>query len=124
MTGLVPAIHVLLNAKKKDVDARHKAGHDDGQFGVTPQMLKRSSDNRLNGAQVIVDYLIREKVPYAFGLCGHGNICTSARRRSRRSRPGTRPWQASWPMSITGSAANRPRPSLRAARGRPICRSR
>src|ERR1041384_5155434 len=37
-------------------------------------MLKRSSDNRLNGAQVIVDYLIREKVPYAFGLCGHGNI--------------------------------------------------
>jgi hypothetical protein len=30
--------------------------------------------NRLNGAQVIVDYLIREKVPYAFGLCGHGNI--------------------------------------------------
>src|SRR5690348_17108185 len=32
------------------------------------------STNKLNGAQVIVDYLIREKVPYAFGLCGHGNI--------------------------------------------------
>jgi acetolactate synthase-1/2/3 large subunit len=28
----------------------------------------------LNGGQIIVDYLIREKVPYAFGLCGHGNI--------------------------------------------------
>ena len=28
----------------------------------------------LNGGQVIVDYLIQEKVPYAFGLCGHGNI--------------------------------------------------
>jgi len=27
-----------------------------------------------DGAGVIVDYLIREKVPYAFGLCGHGNI--------------------------------------------------
>src|SRR6476659_9746273 len=37
-------------------------------------MLKRTSDNRLDGGQVIVDYLIREKVPYAFGLCGHGNI--------------------------------------------------
>src|SRR5437868_14988624 len=37
-------------------------------------MLRRSSDNRLNGGQVIVDYLIRDKVPYAFGLCGHGNI--------------------------------------------------
>jgi hypothetical protein len=27
MAGLVPAIHVL-NEKKEDVDARHKAGHD------------------------------------------------------------------------------------------------
>src|ERR1700726_2967635 len=35
-----------------------------------PAMAK----NMLDGAQVIVDYLIREKVPYAFGLCGHGNI--------------------------------------------------
>jgi len=32
------------------------------------------SNQVLNGGQVIVDYLIREKVPYAFGLCGHGNI--------------------------------------------------
>ena len=32
------------------------------------------SRNVLNGGQVIVDYLIREKVPYVFGLCGHGNI--------------------------------------------------
>src|SRR5919201_3696806 len=32
------------------------------------------STNMLNGAQVIVDYLIQEKVPYVFGLCGHGNI--------------------------------------------------
>ena len=32
------------------------------------------SRNTLNGGQVIVDYLIREGVPYAFGLCGHGNI--------------------------------------------------
>jgi acetolactate synthase-1/2/3 large subunit len=30
--------------------------------------------NALNGAQVIVDYLIQEKVPQVFGLCGHGNI--------------------------------------------------
>jgi hypothetical protein len=30
MAGLVPAIHALLwNRMKKDVDARHKAGHDD-----------------------------------------------------------------------------------------------
>src|SRR5262249_7013618 len=30
--------------------------------------------NILNGGQVIVHYLVREKVPYVFGLCGHGNI--------------------------------------------------
>jgi len=28
MAGLVPAIHALLSHGKKDVDARHKAGHD------------------------------------------------------------------------------------------------
>jgi acetolactate synthase-1/2/3 large subunit len=30
--------------------------------------------NVLNGAQVIVDFLIQAKVPTVFGLCGHGNI--------------------------------------------------
>lgn len=26
------------------------------------------------GAEIIVDYLVREGVPYAFGMCGHGDI--------------------------------------------------
>ena len=38
------------------------------------QGWEKSMSNVLNGGQIIVDYLIREKVPYAFGLCGHGNI--------------------------------------------------
>jgi hypothetical protein len=29
MAGLVPAIHVLLYQRKKDVDARDKRGHDE-----------------------------------------------------------------------------------------------
>jgi hypothetical protein len=29
MAGLGPAIHVFATSTKKDVDARHKAGHDD-----------------------------------------------------------------------------------------------
>jgi hypothetical protein len=29
MAGLVPAIHVFSLRTSKDVDARHKAGHDD-----------------------------------------------------------------------------------------------
>jgi acetolactate synthase I/II/III large subunit len=27
-----------------------------------------------NGADIIVDFLVRQKVPYLFGLCGHGNV--------------------------------------------------
>src|ERR1700691_4336671 len=33
MAGLVPAIHVLHFRCAKDVDARHKAGHDDARDG-------------------------------------------------------------------------------------------
>jgi hypothetical protein len=29
MAGLVPAIHVSMSSVEKDVDARHKAGHDE-----------------------------------------------------------------------------------------------
>jgi len=29
MAGLDPAIHVFLQDRKEDVDARHKAGHDE-----------------------------------------------------------------------------------------------
>jgi hypothetical protein len=32
MAGLVPAIHVFEAASKKDVDARHKAGHDESEL--------------------------------------------------------------------------------------------
>jgi hypothetical protein len=35
MAGLVPAIHVLEASKKQDVDARHKAGHDESVEPMT-----------------------------------------------------------------------------------------
>jgi acetolactate synthase-1/2/3 large subunit len=41
--------------------------HEKGAHGM-------NDSNLLNGGQVIIDYLIQEKVPYMFGLCGHGNI--------------------------------------------------
>src|SRR5580698_6317709 len=50
------------------MDPRDKPGDDDKESGMA------RGNQMLNGGQVIVDYLIREKVPYAFGLCGHGNI--------------------------------------------------
>ena len=26
------------------------------------------------GAELIAEFLIREKIPYVFGICGHGNV--------------------------------------------------
>jgi len=34
-------------------------------------MMKQAG---LSGAEVITEHLAREKVPYAVGLCGHGDI--------------------------------------------------
>jgi hypothetical protein len=34
LSRLVPAIHVSGATRKKDVDARHKAGHDESWVGV------------------------------------------------------------------------------------------
>ena len=36
--------------------------------------MDRSERALMNGADIIVDFLIRQKVPYLFGLCGHGNV--------------------------------------------------
>jgi len=35
--------------------------------------MSASTRVSMNGADIIVDFLIRQKVPYLFGLCGHGN---------------------------------------------------
>jgi acetolactate synthase-1/2/3 large subunit len=28
----------------------------------------------MKGGELIVEYLVRQKVPYVFGICGHGNV--------------------------------------------------
>ncbi len=33
-----------------------------------------SNKATMNGADIIVDFLVKQKVPYLFGLCGHGNV--------------------------------------------------
>ena len=32
------------------------------------------SMSRMKGAEVITEYLIKQKIPYVFGICGHGNV--------------------------------------------------
>src|SRR5215212_7827854 len=34
----------------------------------------QSTSRSYKGAEVMVEYLIKEKVPYLFGVCGHGNV--------------------------------------------------
>ena len=29
---------------------------------------------RMKGGELIAEYLIKQKVPYLFGICGHGNV--------------------------------------------------
>src|SRR5690349_8239820 len=48
MAGLVPAIHVFEAPKKKDMDARHKAGHDESLAGAVGMT---SSDHAAHDAR-------------------------------------------------------------------------
>ena len=83
--------------------------------------------NRLNGPQVIVDYLISEKVPYAFSLCGHeirdgrsqGCSPTSPRRRKQNlERPNLRPGHSAGdPPDYQAQARQYVRISVRLAYG-------
>jgi hypothetical protein len=48
MAGLVPAIHVFVSLQRKqDVDARHKAGHDEGSD--TPHSIFLASSGSMIG---------------------------------------------------------------------------
>ncbi len=29
---------------------------------------------RMKGADLITEYLVSNKIPYVFGICGHGNV--------------------------------------------------
>src|SRR5881392_3662626 len=29
---------------------------------------------RMKGAELITEYLVKSKIPYVFGICGHGNV--------------------------------------------------
>jgi hypothetical protein len=39
MAGLVPAIHVFVTSIKEDVDARHKAGHDEWEIAPPGRLI-------------------------------------------------------------------------------------
>ena len=67
---------------------------------------------RMNGGQIIVDYLVQENVAHAFGLCGHGNISFIDALYERSAKLlripcATSRWRDSWRTSTTGLPAGR-----------------
>src|SRR5437660_371324 len=40
----------------------------------TPQNNGSDSMARMKGADLITEHLVRNKIPYVFGICGHGNV--------------------------------------------------
>ena len=42
-------------------------------LAATPKTA-RTARRPVKGAEILVEYLIKEKVPYVFGVCGHGNV--------------------------------------------------
>jgi hypothetical protein len=64
MAGLVPAIHVLLEERKKDVDARAKRGHDESMFTaaghlrhVLPLLLPQPHPRRVSIGELDAGFL-------------------------------------------------------------------
>ncbi|MGZ5090902.1 MAG: thiamine pyrophosphate-binding protein [Burkholderiales bacterium] len=41
---------------------------------ATQPKQSQTSARTYKGAEIMVEYLIKEKVPYLFGVCGHGNV--------------------------------------------------
>ena len=75
---------------------------------------------RMKGAAYIVDFLVREKIPYVFGICGHGNVGlldalydVPATRSSWSRRATSRP-PGTWPTA-TSASSTRPVATLTSA---------
>ena len=60
---------------------------------------------RMKGADIITEYLVDSKIPYVFGLCGHGNVGILIRSTKRASafhscRHATSRWPLIWRTPI------------------------
>ena len=62
---------------------------------------------KMKGGELIAEYLVKQKVPYVFGICGHGNVgmldpaVRGARQGEARSRRATSSAPATWPTATS-----------------------
>ena len=76
---------------------------------------------RMKGADLITEYLIDNKIPYVFGICGHGNVgmldslYADRATASSSSRRATSRWRHTWRTPISACATSRWRRSPPAA---------
>ncbi len=54
-------------------DERRAYGHHAGLNGRVPHN-KDGIMPKMKGGEVIAEYLVKQKVPFVFGICGHGNV--------------------------------------------------
>jgi len=81
------------------------------------------------GADIVVDYLVKQRVPYLFGVCGHGIIGLLDAAYDRKDQISTITTHDeriadSWQTLSTGSPTSRWQPTHRAVRARSIWRWR
>ena len=61
---------------------------------------------KMKGATLISEFLVKEKIPYVFGICGHGNIgmldgLYEVRDKINWSRRATSRWRGIWRTAIS-----------------------
>ena len=68
----------------------------------------------MKGGELIAEFLVQEKVPYVFGICGHGNVglldaLYDVQDRSSSCRPATSRAPGTWPTPTIACATARSR---------------
>jgi len=96
MAGLGPAIHVFAAAPRKDVDARHKAGHDD----LRARQRRGPSPNRFRPPYSLVKQPI--SFPRRMSAPGLLHLCFAKPRSRGGGAPIRRPYILTLPQVAPG----------------------
>ena len=84
-------------------DALQNAILNHYDLGGCIMIYKPDKVSKMKGADIIAEYMMKEKIPYMIGYAGHGASSSStSRTTSKLYGPGLRPPVALWPTPISG----------------------